>query len=98
MWWQPVLCGVNTSAAWSSNRFYVADNAVLKLSVLHIFCIYKYFCFSVRKEGKTEGRQLNSYYCDIQKVSWEIRPLKHKPLKCLAELCQQHEEKTGGCV
>lgn len=52
-WWQPVLCGVNTLAAWSSDRFYVADSAVLKLSVLHSFCIY-----SVRKEGKTGGNRI----------------------------------------
>lgn len=51
-WWQPVLCGVNTLAAWSSDRFYVADSAVLKLSVLHSFC------FSVRKEGKTGGNRI----------------------------------------
>lgn len=53
-------------ATWSSIRFYVADHAVLKLSILHIFSIYKYFCFSVKK-GKKDRRQLKSYYCDIKK-------------------------------
>lgn len=83
-------------ATWSSDRVSVADNAVVKISILHIFSIYKYFCFSVRKGRKDRRRQLNSNYCDIKNNTLGNPSIKRETSRMPGRVCCSTGQQHGG--